>query len=118
MEHIGEVIGGASGPFPHALLFFFISALVTWGIKEVYGVSILMVVWSILTEVLQLNFPHVFDFNVTDIWWNLTGSAGGIFIVQAIFKPKNGIYIKNLNQQQGKDQVNGDNTRQTLHLES
>lgn len=78
MDDLVQLINGLSGPIPHVALFFTLAFIVAWWTKEVRATVTLMIIWSIGAEVLQIHFPRSFDFEVTDILWNLCGSSLGL----------------------------------------
>lgn len=80
MNELVDIIYNMSGPIPHMLLFFTLACIIGWWTKELRATLTLMVIWSIGAECLQIYFPSVFDFDVTDIWWNLCGSLLGLGI--------------------------------------
>jgi hypothetical protein len=80
MYDLMEIIRTSSGPIPHIALFFTLACIVGWWTKEFRATLTLMIVWSIGAECLQIYFPIAFDFDVTDIWWNLCGSSLGLAV--------------------------------------
>jgi glycopeptide antibiotics resistance protein len=80
MYDLMEIIRNSSGPIPHIALFFTLACIVGWWTKEFRATLTLMIIWSIGAEYLQIYFPIAFDFDVTDIWWNLCGSSLGLAV--------------------------------------
>lgn len=82
MNELMNLITGVSGPVPHFTTFFTFACILGWWTKEFKSTMTIMIVWSIGAEVLQAFYPTIFDFDVIDIWWNISGSAAGLFVTQ------------------------------------
>ena len=80
MNDLIQIISNVSGPIPHMALFFTLACIVGWWTKEFKATMLLMIIWSIGAEGLQAYFPRAFDFDITDIWWNLCGSSLGLAV--------------------------------------
>lgn len=105
MHEVATFVMGLSGPVPHALFFGTIAFIIGWFTKEIRATMILVIIISIGGECLQLAWPDQFDFDVTDIWWNMIGSAGGILLAQLGHLLSSELWIK---REKGWDSIKGE----------
>ena len=80
MNELTQFVMGLSGPLPHMCLFGTIGMALGWWTNEFRATFTIMIVMSIGGECLQLRWPHIYDFDLMDIVWNISGSAIGILI--------------------------------------
>ncbi len=102
MNDLTDIIMNVSGPLPHFTVFFTFACILGWWTKEFKATMTIMIVWSIGAEVLQAFYPIVFDFDVLDIWWNISGSAGGLFATQVALFVCSGLLIQ---REKGWDEI-------------